>query len=140
MVSLVTVKAADFSFEKAWIKAVPPSLKISAMFGVIKNNTDKDIKLMSVRGDIAKNIEIHNHIKTNGVMKMRKIPFLMIPAKGEIELKPMHEHIMFIGLKKQLEIGSTHKMILIFEKGEKLEVDVKVKKMSDEHSVHNHHH
>lgn len=140
MIPLMSVTAADLSFEKTWIKAVPPSLKMSAMFGVLKNNTDKDIKLKSVSGDIAKNIEIHNHIKTNGVMKMRKIPFLLIPAKGQVELKPMHEHIMFIGLKKKLEMGSTHKVTLNFDNGEKLEVSAKVKKMGDAHSGHHHHH
>lgn len=130
--------AQDIVFEKTWIKAVPSSMKMSAMFGVLKNNTDKDMKLMSVSGDLAKNIEIHNHIKTNGVMKMRKIPFLLVPAKGQVELKPMHEHIMFIGLKKKLEMGKTHSFVLNFDNGETLKVSAEVKKMGDAHKGHHH--
>jgi len=130
--------AQDLVFEKTWIKAVPASMKMSAMFGVLRNNTDKDVKLVSVTGDLAKNIEIHNHIKTNGVMKMRKIPFLLVPAKGQVELKPMHEHIMFIGLKKKLEMGKSHSFVLNFENGKKLKASAEVKKMGDVQKGHHH--
>ncbi len=135
-----TLNAQELTFEKTWIKAVPKSMKMSAMFGVLKNNTDKDIKLLSISGELAKNIEIHNHIKTNGVMKMRKIPFLIVPAKGQVELKPMHEHIMFIGLKKSLEMGKSHDFVMSFEGGRTLKVSAKVKKMGDAQEEHHHHH
>ena len=108
------------------------------MFGILKNKTDKDIKLISVSGDLAKNIEIHNHIKTNGVMKMRKIPFLLVPANSQVELKPMHEHIMFIGLNKKLEIGKSHEFVMNFEGGKTLKITAEVKKMDDANKGHHH--
>ena len=138
ILSCFAINAQDIVFEKTWIKAVPSSLKMSAMFGILKNKTDKDIKLISVSGDLAKNIEIHNHIKTNGVMKMRKIPFLLVPANSQVELKPMHEHIMFIGLNKKLEIGKSHEFVMNFEGGKTLKITAEIKKMDDANKGHHH--
>ena len=62
ILSCFAINAQDIVFEKTWIKAVPSSLKMSAMFGILKNKTDKDIKLISVSGDLAKNIEIQKSV------------------------------------------------------------------------------
>ncbi|MCO4795130.1 MAG: copper chaperone PCu(A)C [Bacteriovoracaceae bacterium] len=131
-----TMTESHITFESQWIKAVPASSKMSAMFGKLTNNTGKDLKLIEVKGTIAKNIEIHTHKKVNGVMKMRKVSSLIIPSKGSLEFKPMHEHIMFIGLKNKLDKSKKYEFTFVFDGGVELKTSATVKKMGG----HSHHH
>lgn len=128
--------AGDLKIEKAWIKAVPPTAKMSAAFGLLKNDSNKKVKLLKVSGDIAKDIEIHTHTEENGMMKMRRVAGVVIPAGGQVELKPMSYHVMLIGMRKSLKLGEQVPLTFEFDNGEKLKIGVPVQKMS--YSDHKH--
>ena len=49
--------------------------------------------------------EIHDMIHDDGIMRMRKLDSLMVPAKGKFTLYPEGVHIMLIGLTKKLLVG-----------------------------------
>ena len=61
-------------------------------------------------------LELHQHVHDNGVMRMRKIDSITLPAKEVIELKPQGLHLMFIRLKKPLAQGERFTVTLHFEK------------------------
>ena len=109
-----------------------PSLgmaKNSAAFFTVHNKSDKDNKLVSAAGDVAKKIQLHNHIKDNGVFRMRQVEFIAMPAHGEAKLAPGGYHVMLIGLNRKLKVGDSFKLKLSFANGETQTITVPVMKI-----------
>ena len=121
-----------------WARATPGAVKNSAAFMVFDNKGAAD-KLIGVSGDIAKDIQIHSMITEAGVMKMREIKSLDIPANGKTELKSSGFHVMLIGLKDGLKEGATFPLKLQFEKAGEVTVLVKAEKPgAHDHAEHKH--
>jgi hypothetical protein len=80
----------------------------------------------------------------NNIMSMRRMTEgLIIPAKGEVALKPGGYHIMFMGLKNSFVADDTVKATLTFEKAGEVIISLKVmnlrgskNKMDHSHSKH----
>lgn len=115
--------AADIDVSNAYAKATPPNAKNSGAFMLIKNNTDKDIALVSVTNNLSDVTELHTHVEENGMKKMIQIPKIDIKANSITELKPGSLHIMFIGIKKPMVVGDNVKMTLTFDNGQTVTLD-----------------
>jgi hypothetical protein len=85
--------------QKPWVKAVPESSENSVAYLVLKNPSDKPVKLIEASSPASRVVEIHQHLHENGMMKMIKVDSVELPAHGEVEFKPMGLHLMLIGLK-----------------------------------------
>ena len=128
--SIAAVFGADIEIEGAYARASIPNVPNSAAFFVIKNNSDKDIAITSANSDIAQKNELHTHIKENQMMKMMKIEKLVVPAKSSLELKSGGDHVMLIGLKKELKAGDEISLELSFSDGDKKSIKVPVKDLA----------
>ena len=130
IVSIAAVFGADIEIERAYARASIPNMPNSAAFFVIKNNSDKDIAITSANSDIAEKNELHTHIKENKMMKMMKIEKLVVPAKSSLELKSGGDHVMLMGLKKELKVGDEINLELSFSDGDKKNIKVPVKDLA----------
>lgn len=130
IVSIAAVFGADIEIEGAYARASIPNVPNSAAFFVIKNNSDKDIAITSANSDIAEKNELHTHIKENKMMKMIKIEKLVVPAKSSLELKSGGDHVMLMGLKKELKAGDEINLELSFSDGDKKSIKVPVKDLA----------
>lgn len=128
--SIAAVFGADVEIDGAYARASIPNVPNSAAFFVIKNNSDKDIAITSANSDIAEKNELHTHIKENKMMKMMKIEKLVVPAKSSLELKSGGDHVMLIGLKKELKAGDEISLELSFSDGDKKKIKVPVKDLA----------
>jgi copper(I)-binding protein len=107
-----------------------PSLgvaKNTAAFFTIYNNTDKDDKLLRAEGDVARKVELHTHLKVDGVFKMRPVKFIAIPAHGKAVLQSGGLHVMVIGVHNKLRVGDSFKLKLNFEHAAPVSITVPVK-------------
>ncbi|MDX1808236.1 MAG: copper chaperone PCu(A)C [Sulfurospirillaceae bacterium] len=115
------IVAGNIEVKDAYVRAVPPSLPNSASFMKLINHSSDIIYLKRADSTLAKRLELHEHTMENGMMVMRKVPSIKIPAKSMVMLKPGGYHIMLIGLKKHLKNHDTVKKIdLYFSNGEKV--------------------
>ena len=130
IVSIAAVFGADVEIDGAYARASIPNVPNSAAFFVIKNNSDKDIAITSANSDIAEKNELHTHIKENQMLKMMKIEKLVVPAKSSLELKSGGDHVMLIGLKKELKAGDEINLELSFSDGDKKKIKVPVKDLA----------
>ena len=130
IVSIAAVFGADIEIEGAYARASIPNVSNSAAFFVIKNNSDKDIAITSANSDIAEKNELHTHIKENKMIKMMKIEKLVVPAKSSLELKSGGDHVMLMGLKKELKAGDEINLELSFSDGDKKSIKVPVKDLA----------
>lgn len=139
--------AADIAIDRPWSRATPAGASVGAGYVTLKNSGAAPDKLISASApDVAGKVEIHEMTMDNGVMKMRPVQGVEIPAGKSVELKPGGYHIMFMGLKKPLKAGESFKGALTFEKAGTAPVEFKVEaagagKPSDHggHSSHKQH-
>lgn len=125
--STLTQAKPQIEIADAWVKEVPPVSRVSVLFMKIINKGNTDDKLISVKTDIAKYAELHKMVMEGGIMKMRKIDQLTVPARGEVALEPGGVHIMLIGLQKIPQKGDKVKVELIFERSGKTTIEVPVR-------------
>ena len=130
IVIIAAVFGADIEIEGAYARASIPNVPNSAAFFVIKNNSDKDIAITSANSDVAEKNELHTHIKENQMLKMMKIEKLVVPAKSSLELKSGGDHVMLMGLKKELKAGDEINLELSFSDGDKKNIKVPVKDLA----------
>ena len=130
ILSIAAVFGADVEIDGAYARASIPNVPNSAAFFVIKNNSDKDIAITSANSDIAEKNELHTHIKENKMMKMMKIEKLVVSAKSSLELKSGGDHVMLMGLKKELKVGDEINLELSFSDGDKKSIKVPVKDLA----------
>ena len=131
---------AEVTVKDAYARAVPPGQMNSASFMMLNNDDEKSVSLVSGSSSVAKVVELHNHINENGVMKMRQVEKIDIPANGMAHLQPGGLHVMLIGLKKDLMEGDNIDLNLEFSDGSSQELTIPVKKVMGGMKHHKHHH
>ncbi len=119
--SAQTLEATD-----AIARASIPGAPNSAAFMTLSNTSASDISLVSVKSDVAKRPELHGHINDNGVMRMRQRESIVIPAGGQVVLKPGGLHVMLLGLTDRLMPGGQVQLTLIDEAGQEYPVTAEV--------------
>lgn len=117
--------AADVAVEGPYARATAPGQPNSAVFMQI-NNQGEAARLVSASSSAAKVVELHTHTQDQGVMRMRQIEAIDLPANSQVELAPGGLHIMLIGLEAPLQDGSQIDMTLEFDDGTSAQLDVPV--------------
>ena len=103
--------------KNGWARASTPGAKNGAAYVTIMNHGMKSDALIGVVSDVSAKVELHSHKKDGGVMRMRRILSVPVPAHSVAELKPGGDHIMLIGLKRQLKVGDYIMLTLRFQSG-----------------------
>lgn len=127
----------DLKIAQIWARETAPTAKSGGSFMIIMNHGSTDDRLIGATGDIAERIELHTHLMDDGVMRMRPVEAIELPAGGEAKLQPGGDHVMFIGLTEPLVEGSEIPVTLIFEEAGEIEVMVKVEDIA--HGGDGHH-
>ena len=123
-------QAGAISVTDPYALAVPPGQPNSAVFMTLVNNSKENRALVAAETPSAGVVELHTHVHEDGMMKMRKVDNIEIPAGQTVTLKPSGFHVMLIGLKQKLEPGQEVHMNLIFDKGGKEHIMAPVRAMT----------
>lgn len=126
----VGVIVGPFAVSAAYARAVAPGQTNSAVFLQLQNKDTQAHALVSASSAVAAAVELHNHVNEGGVMKMRKVEKIDLPASETVALKPGSFHIMLIGLKQPLKVGETVDLSLSFEDGTSLKLSAPVQEIS----------
>jgi copper(I)-binding protein len=114
--------ADQVSVDNPYVRIAPPGAKATGAFMLLKNAGEKDVMLVNAAAQAANVTELHNHINDNGVMRMRQVKEIAVPAKGEVALKPGSYHVMLIDMKAPLKEGEHVVIKLGFADGSSKEV------------------
>ena len=123
-----SVAAQTVDVQDAWVR---PSVKGQMATGAFMKLTAKETaSLVGAASPAAGVVEVHEMSMDGGVMKMRAIPALALPAGQAVELKPGGYHVMLMDLKGPLTAGSKLPLTLVLRdaKGveKKMELQVNV--------------
>lgn len=135
--------AGTISVDDAYVRTSSKLAKSAAAFMEIRNTSPRDDRLLDVKSEVAKKVELHTHIKgDDGVMKMRRVEDgFVISGNGVLKLERGGDHIMFMGLSQPFVDGGAISLTLIFEAAGSIELEIPVhlKKRSTSRS-HSHTH
>ncbi len=120
------------------IRETIPGTSISSAYLTIRNTHQQALKLIAVTSKVSPRLELHQHSMTeSGMMKMRQVPYIMIPANSEVTLEPSGLHIMIFELTKGLMAGEQVPLNFIFENQKVVNITLPVQSIKQRH--HHHH-
>lgn len=120
-------KRSNLSIAHPWTRQTATGQVNGGGFMTITNGGRQADRLIGGSSPASAKVEIHTMSMAGGVMRMRPLPNgLPIPAGGKIELKSGGHHIMLIGLKKPLKLGTLVPLTLRFERAGLVTVQLKV--------------
>lgn len=90
-------------------------------------NAGADDQLTSASSRIASRIEIHDHVHTDGIMKMITLDVLPLDKGKTVELKPHGKHLMVFELRQELKDGDEVPLTLHFKRTPDMQVTAVVK-------------
>lgn len=105
---------------EAWARATVPGQPVGAVY--MKIGSPFHVTLTEIESDVAASAEIHSMRMQNGVMQMRALNQLDIPAGKDVELASGGMHLMLFGLKKPLKAGETIRLKMIFVNDNKTKI------------------
>ena len=112
-----------------WSRALPPNAPNGAAYFRVRNGGGESDRIVSARTDIADTVEFHTHEMDGGMMKMRRVEWVEVPAGGGVRFKPHGLHLMLFGLKEPLAGGTSYSLTVVFEKAGEVDVSVEVKRV-----------
>lgn len=107
---------AQVIVDNAWVRGTVAQQRATGAFMRITSATDA--KLVAVQSTAAAIAEVHEMRMDAGVMRMRPIAGLALPANRAVELAPGGYHLMLIDLKRALVEGDTVAITLTVETGD----------------------
>ena len=110
----------------AWARPVQSGLT-GAVYFTVRNSGNTPDRLVKAQSDIAKSVETHTTEMKDGVMSMRPVDGYDVPAGGELVLKPGGNHIMLVGMNKDVKADDTVTLKLQFEKAGPVDVTIKAR-------------
>ena len=122
-------KPASVVIVQPWARATPGGAKVGGAFLEIQNKGAVDDKLLSASSPIAAVVELHDHIRDGGVMKMRRVDTIPVGAGKSVTLKPGGLHLMLLELKDALKDGEMLDLVLTFEKAGVVQVKAPILKL-----------
>lgn len=144
-----SVHAGDLRINGAWARSTAPG-QDTAMVD-LSITSKQPATLIGFSSAASKTVELHSMTHDNGVMRMREVKLLELPAGKQIHLGESGYHLMLIGLKTPLKVGAFVPMTLSIKLPDgaiaRLVVKAEVKSPSAEkhdqqesEQMHQHHH
>lgn len=116
----LTAKTSDLILKEAFISKHPLKNRPSGGYFILQNKGAGDRVLSSISSEQASNIEMHETLKENGIMKMVKRDEMIIPAGGQLAFQQGGKHLMIFGITTE---GDHLSVVLTFKNGETLNHD-----------------
>jgi copper(I)-binding protein len=116
---------ADVTIADAWVRGTVPGQKATGAFMQITSPTDA--ALVAAASPVAKTVEIHEMKMDGGMMRMRAVQQIPLPAGKPVPLAPGGYHVMLMDLDQPLKEGDSVTVTLTFadKEGRKTTQEVK---------------
>ncbi|MEY4591956.1 MAG: hypothetical protein RIR18_851 [Pseudomonadota bacterium] len=125
-VSVLAADADQILVQEPYVRLPPPNAPVAGAFMVLKNQGNKDIKILKAESSVSRLTELHTHLHEDGMMKMRQVPYVEVKAKGQAVLAPGGLHIMLIDLKTPLKEGDVVPLSFTLDDGSRKQINAKV--------------
>ena len=129
VISFIIVGAASAQMDElevkdAWARATPSKATTGAVYLSIMSPIPD--RLISASAPVANKVDLMTIDSRGGMMKMRYVDAIDVPANKAVVLNPDGLHVWLAGLKQPLKAGNSFPLTLTFEKAGQREVIVSV--------------
>lgn len=93
------------SLENAWIRALPPGMKMTAGFGTLSNGTADMIEIASFSSPQFRGVSLHLTEVVDGVSSMHEVESMSLGAGESLEMAPGGYHLMLMGPRGGMAVG-----------------------------------
>ena len=105
---LPTSLADEVHWQGAWVRAMPPSAKVTAAYGLIINETNGPIHITDITSSISSNVQIHTVIKNGDQRRMTQLESITLKSGETLSFTPGGLHIMLSeiteGVAEQMQV------------------------------------
>ena len=115
-------------FEDAWVRPLPPGMKMTAAFGTLINPGEKPIVFNSFSSPSFGDVSLHRTQRVDGVSKMRELDELRVAPGESVLLEPGGYHLMLMMPGSDLEPGQTVKIMMSTDDGHSYGFEVPVER------------
>lgn len=129
---------AEVVVSDATIRLLPPGTPNTSAYFTVKNTGEKDVYLVGAQSEVAKTVELHNHVMKGEVMRMEKQEKVKVAAGETVTFQPGGLHIMLFGLKSPLSENQHVEIGLNTQEGGVVTFSAKAARPGA-HSHHGHH-
>jgi hypothetical protein len=133
--------SAQVTVSDAWVRGTVEGQRATGAFMQLRSVDGA--ALVGAESPVAGTVEIHEMRMVDGVMRMRPVPKLDLPAGRAVELKPGGYHVMLMDLKAALKKGETVPIRLKLQgkdgKPQEVEVRAQVRDLAASGSGHSKH-
>jgi periplasmic copper chaperone A len=119
-----TLSWAQVRVEGAWARPTVPGQQGGG--GYLTLTSAVADRLVGGSTPLAQRFELHTMAMKGDVMEMRELDAVELPAGKKVEFKPGGLHVMFIGLKAPLKVGTKVPVTLRFQKAGDVKVEFDV--------------
>lgn len=105
--------AGDVNITDVWSRATAPGQQVAGVYFDIESK--RGAKLVGVQTSLTDRAELHIMSMDDGVMRMRRIESVDLPAGETVKFKPGGYHVMLLDLKQPLEAGGKFALTLLVE-------------------------
>ncbi|WP_062732336.1 copper chaperone PCu(A)C [Sphingobium abikonense] len=113
--------------DQAWVRLSPNKDRPSAGY-FVAHGGDSATRLRGVLTDYALKVEMHESVEENGVMTMKPINSVDIPAKGTVTFAPGGKHLMLWGVNDTAISRGKMQLTFLLDNGDRLLVDAVIRK------------
>lgn len=110
----------------AWVRETDAKAKVNAGYMTLINVGAEDVVVTGVKSQSYESIEVHEMKTVDGLMEMRELTEMTIPAQGQVQLVPGGRHLMLRGPKQHFTVGEVVEMTLNFKSGRQQRLSVMV--------------
>ena len=108
MSMVIDAAAADgLRADDPWVPAAPPTARMMAGYMTLLNDGREDVEIVDARADGFGRVEIHRSYREDGMMRMRRIDALDVPAGGAVTLARGGLHVMLMAPERVPAEGET---------------------------------
>lgn len=107
-----------------WVRLPPVPGRPAAAYFTIEGAA-KDDRLVRIDSAVVEKIELHESIMSGGVMTMRQLADVPVPAGAKIAFAPGGSHAMLFNVDARITPGTAIPMLFSFASGAKVEVEAK---------------
>ena len=101
-----------FEIHSLRVFAPLPGSDASVAYLTIVNNSNEELNFPSVESPEFARAELHETVLEDGVMRMRALDELIVPAHDSLELREGGKHIMLLDPRSKLELDQTVTLVL----------------------------
>jgi len=110
----------------AWVRQTDARAAVNAGYMTLLNVGPADVTLVKVESQSYAEVEVHEMAMTDGLMKMRELTDLVIPANDQARLAPGGRHLMMKRPRQHFEAGDTVDLTLTFKSGRQQRISLNV--------------